>query len=142
VTLKWPAIYKVLFLQIYKYERFKEEQRFTQQKIINLVKRMHDYSLDDLLFNQYIDNFDSTMSIIDTILNDYISPKTIRVYVINDSFKDLPIKSPRWEYMNTKYTEMEILVTDTREKRDSLPKLILPDLKCLLNANVCNFSKY
>jgi len=103
---------------------------------------MHEYSTDDLLSNQYTEKFDFTMSIIDTILNDYISPKTIRVYVINDSFKDLPNKSPRWEYMDTKYTEMEISVTDTREKRDSLPKLILPDLKCLLNSNVCNFSKY
>jgi len=127
-------------LQIYKYKRFKEEQTFTQQRIIKIVKRMHEYSTNDLLSNKYSNKFNFTISMINTILNNYVTPKTIRVYVINDSFKDLPNKRPRWEYMDTKYTEMEIF--DTRKKRDFLPKLILPDLKCLLNSNVCNFSKY
>jgi len=95
---------------------------------------MHYYStIDDILDNKY--KLEYIVSIIKMILDDYISPQTIRLYVIRDN---LTSRTPEWD--NAVYLERKIPLFKINKWTESLSsKLLLPNLEALLKQNVCNF---
>jgi len=115
-------------------EEFDEGLSFTQQNVIQMVKRMHYYStIDDILNNKY--KFEYVVSMIKMILDDYISPQTIRIYIIRDN---LISRMPEWD--NAIYLERKIPIFMINEwTKPPSSKLLLPNFEVLLQQNVCNF---
>lgn len=86
-----------------------EEKFGLKEEMITIVKNMHRLSMKNILFNEYSQKF--TVSIIKDILNNYICPKTVRIYVItsHDDFKSklMEFKSTsKWN--NIKYKKSKI----------------------------------
>jgi len=95
---------------------------------------MHYYpEIDNILHNKY--RFGYIVSMIKKILDDYISPQTIRLYVIRDN---LISRMP--EYDNAIYLERKIPIFMINEwKKPPSSKLLLPNFEVLSKQNVCNF---
>jgi len=120
-------------LQIRKYRKFKE-QTFTQQITEQIVKRMHNYStFKNILWNEY--KLEYIKDMIKMILDDYISPKTIRVYVIRDNLINKMPECDNAIYLEQKISKFMI----DKWKKPPSSKLLLPNLEVLLKQSVCNF---
>lgn len=143
---------KILYLQICESKIFQEDQLFTKRKIIQTVRRLQEYSfVTDIVYNEYLTKFDHTISMIMEILNNYVCPRTIRVYLtvnttdlIIDDYRHLPTKiSPEWNNVHYKVKKIDQLKIN---KWTELYSRILYspspsyNLEFWPNPNVCNFS--
>lgn len=109
---------KILYLQIHKSKIFQEDELFIERKIIQIVHRLQEYSLvTDILYNKHLTKFDHTISRIMEILNNYVCPRTIRVYLTadttdltTDDYRHLPTKiSPEWNNVHYKVKKIDQL---------------------------------
>jgi len=95
---------------------------------------MHYYSkIDIITHNKYKVRYIASM--IKMILHDYISPQTIRLYIIRDN-----LMMRMSECDNAIYLEQKIPISmiDVWTK-PPFSKLLFPRLKGLFKQNVCNF---
>jgi len=100
---------------------------------------MHYYSrIDNIILNNKY-KFEYIVNMIKMILDDYISPQTIRLYIIRDN---LISRMPECD--NAIYSEQKISnFMINKWKKPPSSKLLLPNLEVLLKQiNVCNFLQY
>ncbi|XP_077263218.1 insulin-degrading enzyme-like [Temnothorax americanus] len=121
-----------------KYGRLEKEEE-AQQRIIKIVQQLNQcqYPSTNTLNNKFFREFNYITSTIKILIDEYISPRFIRIYIIYDDFP--PLES---EWDNADYTESKIkeslidLWSKEPSKKEERSELLLPDLKFVPDPNI------
>ncbi|XP_071570318.1 insulin-degrading enzyme-like isoform X2 [Temnothorax nylanderi] len=135
--------FKKVLDSMLKYGRLEKEEG-AQQRIIKIVQQLNQYPSTistDTLTNQYFREFDYITSTIKILIDEYISPHFIRIYIIHDDFPPLESKWDNADYRECKINKSLIDLWSKEPSKKEEPSELLPDLKFVPDPNIPLYSE-